>query len=298
MRPPNAWTFWRTTSIPTPRPEMFDTSRAVEKPGAKISWSISSSDRRASAGTMPRSAAIASTRSRSMPAPSSLTEITMRLPLCSADRRRRPSAGLPFASRSAGSSMPWSTQLRTRWVSGSPIRSITVLSSSVASPSTSIWTRLPVDASSSRTMRGTRLNTDFTGCARIAIALSCSSRVSWSRSASSSTAARPLETSRCDSIDWVMTSSPTRSTSRSSFSRSTRIVAPAATLAGFAAGGTGTAGGSATVGAAGRDAGTGSKGSSNAARSIVTDAGSATKSNTSSILARSAAAGRRSVQPI
>ncbi len=40
------------------------------------------------------------------------------------------------ASRSSGGSMPWSTALRTRWVSGSLMASRSVLSSSVSSPST------------------------------------------------------------------------------------------------------------------------------------------------------------------
>jgi hypothetical protein len=59
-----------------------------------------------------------------------------------------------------------------RWVSGSPSRSITVLSSSVASPEVCSVTCLPVLAASSRKMRGTRLNTLPIGWARIDMALS------------------------------------------------------------------------------------------------------------------------------
>ena len=52
------------------------------------------------------------------------------------------------------------------------MRSITVLSTSVCSPSVTRRTDLPVRAATSRTRRGMRWNTDFTGCARIAITLS------------------------------------------------------------------------------------------------------------------------------
>lgn len=177
MRPPSAWMFLRTTSMPTPRPEMLETTAAVEKPGAKIRLSISSSDSCASGAMMPRSIALALTRARSMPRPSSATVMTMRPDWCAADRVTTPSPSLPAALRSAGVSRPWSTALRIRWVSGSPMRSTTVLSTSVISPSTSKRTRLPVSTSSSRMMRGTRLKTVFIGWARIAIVESCSSRV-------------------------------------------------------------------------------------------------------------------------
>ena len=36
-RPPSASTLERTTSMPTPRPEMFEIVSAVEKPGAQMS---------------------------------------------------------------------------------------------------------------------------------------------------------------------------------------------------------------------------------------------------------------------
>ncbi len=72
--------------------------------------------------------------------------------------------------------------LRIMWVSGSARRSMTVLSTSVASPSVTRRTDLPVIAATSRTSRGIRWNTDFTGWARIAMTLSWISRVSCSSS--------------------------------------------------------------------------------------------------------------------
>ena len=58
MRPPSAWIERLTTSMPTPRPEMSETTEAVEKPGRKIRLSISSSDSLASAEIRPLSIAI------------------------------------------------------------------------------------------------------------------------------------------------------------------------------------------------------------------------------------------------
>jgi hypothetical protein len=52
---------------------MSDTAAAVEKPGAKIRLSISSSDSWASAAIRPFSTALALTRTRSSPLPSSET---------------------------------------------------------------------------------------------------------------------------------------------------------------------------------------------------------------------------------
>ena len=41
MRPPRAWIERLTTSMPTPRPEMSDTTSAVEKPSRMIAFSKS-----------------------------------------------------------------------------------------------------------------------------------------------------------------------------------------------------------------------------------------------------------------
>ncbi|MCY1558599.1 hypothetical protein D9M68_955490 [compost metagenome] len=54
--------------------------------------------------------------------------------------------------------MPWSMALRTRWVRGSPMRSTTVLSSSVSAPSTCKTMSLPSSLETSRTTRWKRLN--------------------------------------------------------------------------------------------------------------------------------------------
>ena len=51
--PCSASTLRRTTSMPTPRPETSVTSRAVEKPGARISEKISASESRADAVDQP-----------------------------------------------------------------------------------------------------------------------------------------------------------------------------------------------------------------------------------------------------
>ncbi len=92
--------------MPTPRPEMSETSEAVEKPGAKIRLSICSSVTCWSGPTTPRSRAISSTRSRLIPAPSSSTTIRILPPACSAESLIVPVSGLPLARRFSGLSMP------------------------------------------------------------------------------------------------------------------------------------------------------------------------------------------------
>ena len=176
-RPPTSWMFLRTTSMPTPRPETSDTSAAVEKPGAKISMSICSSVRVWPRSTSALSMALASTRSRSMPRPSSSISMKMRPDRCSAARWMVPSAGLPTAMRSSGVSMPWSRALRIRWVRGSDNCSITVLSTSVFSPLITSRACLPSLVDRSRTRRGALENSALTGWARMAMTLSCNSRV-------------------------------------------------------------------------------------------------------------------------
>ena len=63
------------------------------------------------------------------------------------------------------------------WISGSASSSTMVLSTSVSSPPSFSSAFLPSERSSSRTSRGRRWKTTFTGCARTAMTLSCSSRV-------------------------------------------------------------------------------------------------------------------------
>ncbi|MCY1546961.1 hypothetical protein D9M68_829920 [compost metagenome] len=156
--PPMSWILRRTTSMPTPRPEMSVTFSAVEKPGAKINCQISSSGE-FSLTARPWAIAFLRILSRFRPAPSSLTSITMLPPLCWADSTSCPTGSLPEATRFSGVSMPWSRLLRTRWVSGSMMRSIRLLSSSVARPYVCSSICLPILLAMSRTRRGKRLNT-------------------------------------------------------------------------------------------------------------------------------------------
>ncbi len=72
MEPCSASTLRRTTSMPTPRPETSVTSRAVEKPGARIREKISASESRAAPSISPCSSARVRTASTSSPRPSSL----------------------------------------------------------------------------------------------------------------------------------------------------------------------------------------------------------------------------------
>ncbi len=60
-----------TTSMPTPRPEIDVTSRAVEKPGRKISWKSCASVSFSSGAIRPASSALARMRTGSRPLPSS-----------------------------------------------------------------------------------------------------------------------------------------------------------------------------------------------------------------------------------
>ena len=213
--------------MPTPRPDTSLTASAVEKPGAKISAQTSASSR-LSGACRPRSRALASSRWRDRPRPSSRTSMTIEPPWCDAASVSRPVSGLPAARRSAGVSMPWSMLLRTRCISGSVIFSIMPLSSSVASPCVTSSSCLPILAASSRSMRGKRLKTTDTGIMRMAIAASCSARVwrcsSASAADSCSWAAGCSVAQPCASIDSAVISSPTRLMSSSTLSTGTRSV--------------------------------------------------------------------------
>ena len=177
-RPPSACTAFLTTSMPTPRPDRLDTVPAVEKPGRKSRLSISGSESSASPETSPFSTALARMRSRSSPAPSSPISMKTLPERCAAERRIVPTGSLPLARRVSGFSSPWSTALRTMWVSGSASRSITVLSTSVLSPRVTSLAFLPVASEASRTMRDMRWKSGFTGWARIAMTPSWMSRAS------------------------------------------------------------------------------------------------------------------------
>ncbi len=92
--------------IPTPRPDRLVMVAAVENPGSKMSCSTSWSLSAAPAVISPCSSALARTRSRLMPRPSSFTVMTTSAPAWKADSVIRPFAGLPAARRSAEVSSP------------------------------------------------------------------------------------------------------------------------------------------------------------------------------------------------
>ena len=108
MVPPIWSILVRTTSMPTPRPEMLVTAAAVEKPGAKMNFWICASLSLSSSASVasPCASALALMRSVLRPRPSSATWMTMKPPSCQADRRMRPRSGLPAARRSSGVSSP------------------------------------------------------------------------------------------------------------------------------------------------------------------------------------------------
>ena len=111
------------------------------------------------------------------PRPSSLISMLICPASCDAETRTVPAAGLPRRMRSSGGSMPWSAQLRTRWVRGSRINSISWRSSSVSPPSVTKSIFLFSPAARSRTMRGRFAKTRSTGCMRARITASCKSEV-------------------------------------------------------------------------------------------------------------------------
>ena len=224
--------------MPTPRPDRSVTASAVEKPGWKIRSQTCASV--GFSGTArPRSAALARMRSRFRPRPSSLTSMTMWPPWCEAARVMVPVSSLPACARTSGISRPWSIELRTRCTSGSAMRSIRPLSSSVPSPMVRRRTCLPRRADRSRTRRGKRRNTASTGSMRTPMTASCRSRVL--RSSRSRPANRRSHWAwssmpeTCFSMAWVMTSSPTRLIRPSILSTLTRMEVSAASLAAGAA---------------------------------------------------------------
>ncbi len=137
-----------------------------------------------------------------------------------------PAAGLPAASRSAGVSRPWSSALRTRCTSGSPIASTTVRSSSVSWPTSSSSTCLPSLVERSRTSRGKRRKTASTGIMRTCMTIAC--RACEQRVRSAMACERPGTSAwAARTSTWVRwtTSSPMRCISWSRRSASTRTVA-------------------------------------------------------------------------
>jgi hypothetical protein len=98
----------RTTSMPTPRPEMAVTWPAVESPGEKMSAHLSPWESRSarSGAIMPAAIALRTSASASMPRPSSITSIRIWLPAWRAHTRSIPAGSLPDAARSAAVSIP------------------------------------------------------------------------------------------------------------------------------------------------------------------------------------------------
>ena len=103
-RPPICSITVRTTSMPMPRPEISETSAAVENPGAKTR-SITRSSVSAvssSAGTNPFSEAFRRTTAGSMPRPSSLTSIRNLSPIRDASIDIVAVSGFPAVRRCVG----------------------------------------------------------------------------------------------------------------------------------------------------------------------------------------------------
>ena len=132
-------------------------------------------------------------------------------------------AGLPAATRSAGPSRPWSSELRIRCTSGSPSASTTVRSSSVSLPTSSSSTCLPSFVERSRTRRGKRRNTASTGIIRTCMTIAwraCEVRVRFCIAcerpgtsawvASASTCVRFSTSSAMQCISWSSRSASTR----------------------------------------------------------------------------------------
>ena len=254
--PPSAVMFRLTTSMPTPRPETSVTTSAVEKPGAKIRPQTSASVMRRARRGRARAPCSAACRGSGR-VPSSRTSMTMLPPWWLAASVMVPVSALPLAARSAGISMPWSQLLRTRCVSGSVIFSTRPLSSSVASPWVTNSTFLPSlagevaqhareaaeHASTSASCGSTSPTPAGRGC--------CAPGRPGRRRAAGAAPGRRLALV-CASIACVMTSSPTRLISWSTFSTETRKRrASAAPAAGALAGGLAWRGGSALPTAAG-----------------------------------------------
>ena len=182
-RPPSFCTRVRTTSMPTPRPEMSVVRTAVERPGMVISINASSSLRRSAASRVMKRFSSATRRSAcgSIPRPSSEARRQTRSSRRDSSISMRPAAGLPAARRVAASSMPWSMLLRRMCSRGSIISSRTERSSATSVPRTSSSTSLPSLRAKSRTVRCRRGTSEAKGMRRIAMTVSRSRSIVRSR---------------------------------------------------------------------------------------------------------------------
>ena len=120
--------------------------------------------------------ALARTRSRSMPAPSSRIVSATSLPSWRARRSILPVSTLPTISRSCSFSMPCATALRSRCSNGAVIFSNTERSSSTPSPSILSTAFLPTSFEVWRTIRCRRSVMLDKGTMRIRIKPCCNSR--------------------------------------------------------------------------------------------------------------------------
>ena len=166
--PPRASIFDFTTSSPTPRPDTSVTFSAVEKLGLnnKSIASLSVMTSACSCVIVPFSTAFAFTFSVSIPLPSSRTSITTLLPSWNASRKIEPTSLLPRSFLISALSRPWAAEFLNKCIIGSPISSITVLSSSVSSPDIYNSIFLPSFLFRSRIIRGNLLNTLSIGIIR------------------------------------------------------------------------------------------------------------------------------------
>ena len=144
--PPNCLISLATTSIPTPRPDIWVTFSAVLKPACIINCMISWSEISSSALITPRSIAFLLTASTLIPPPSSLTFKT-RYPLSRESLRLIfPVSGLLAAKRLSLDSMPWSTAFLSICSSGATIFSSTFRSNSPSTLNASSLTDFPTSA--------------------------------------------------------------------------------------------------------------------------------------------------------
>jgi len=165
-----------------------------------------------------------------MPLPSSDISMKMFPSLWNALSQMVPTSGLPRRRRSSGDSMPWSMELRIMCFSGSLICSMTFLSSSVSVPLILISIFLPSSKDMSLTTLRKRLKVPSTGTILTRMTCSCRSREILSRADVAPCRVRDRDESVTSLAHWVMratdmTISPTRFTSLSSLSVSTRMVA-------------------------------------------------------------------------
>ena len=147
MVPPRSSTAVRTTSSPTPRPDVAVTSSRVLKPALeqhrhqRLPSGLTVCRQQASLDWLRAAAPLRQCRSRHRRPRSRSSSLTARADTVTVD-----CAGLPAASRSAGVSQPWSTALVTRWRRASATPSSTRVSSSTSSPTNRSRTSLPVSA--------------------------------------------------------------------------------------------------------------------------------------------------------